>query len=66
MSECTIVPEGRTDPAEVYRKHNFKLKADIKGDLPIDSFKTQILSRIETNQVTVIEGPTGCGKLVIT
>ncbi|XP_066262393.1 probable ATP-dependent RNA helicase spindle-E [Euwallacea similis] len=58
----SIVPDGKSEPAEVYQKYNFKLKSGVKSELPIDSFKSQILSRIELNQVIVIEGPTGCGK----
>ncbi|XP_060520924.1 probable ATP-dependent RNA helicase spindle-E [Cylas formicarius] len=63
FSEVDSMFTGRKSlPAEVYRTYNFKLNTDIKKQLPIDSYKQQILSRIDLNQVIVIEGPTGCGK----
>ncbi|KAK3270362.1 hypothetical protein CYMTET_21238 [Cymbomonas tetramitiformis] len=33
-----------------------------RQNLPIFSFKQQVLDMIETNQVSVVEGETGCGK----
>ncbi|XP_030761090.1 probable ATP-dependent RNA helicase spindle-E [Sitophilus oryzae] len=58
----TIATEHTINRVDVYEKHNFRLKTDIKKDLPIDGYKSMILSRVEFSQVTVIEGPTGCGK----
>ncbi|KAH1007345.1 hypothetical protein HUJ04_004591 [Dendroctonus ponderosae] len=57
-----LSPQGKSDPAEVYQKHNFTVSSDMKPDLPIDSQRSQILSRIDLNQVIVIQGATGCGK----
>ncbi|KAL1512681.1 hypothetical protein ABEB36_002237 [Hypothenemus hampei] len=63
MSEVSsVVPEETFVSPSLYSRYNFNITTDIKRELPIDSFKSQILSRIEFNQVVVIEGPTGCGK----
>lgn len=37
-------------------------KVKYNPDLPITSFREKILSRIDANQVVVIQGSTGCGK----
>lgn len=39
-----------------------KEKVKYNPDLPITSYRQKILSRIDANQVVVIQGSTGCGK----
>ncbi|KAF7278535.1 hypothetical protein GWI33_008239 [Rhynchophorus ferrugineus] len=56
------IDNGPNHFKDLYSKYSFKLPSDNKTELPIDSFKSQIITQIELNQVTVIEGPTGCGK----
>ncbi|XP_050300294.1 probable ATP-dependent RNA helicase spindle-E [Anthonomus grandis grandis] len=58
----TVATDQTINVGDVYKKHNFSLNTDARKELPIDSYKSQILSRVEQNQVIVIEGPTGCGK----
>ena len=38
-----------------------KLKKD-QANLPISNFKEQIIDALESNQVVIIAGDTGCGK----
>lgn len=45
---------------QVYDKYDFDQKS--KNVLPILEHKKKIVSVIETNQVTIIQGSTGCGK----
>ncbi|PSN47186.1 putative ATP-dependent RNA helicase spindle-E [Blattella germanica] len=44
----------------VYKNYKFDHKP--ATSLPISSYRSKIVSIIETNQVTVIQGATGCGK----
>ncbi|XP_052744057.1 probable ATP-dependent RNA helicase spindle-E isoform X2 [Bicyclus anynana] len=46
---------------EVYSKYSFQRKEDT-GKLAIYNFHEEILKRIQTFPITIIEGPTGCGK----
>lgn len=51
-----LIPEGATD---VYKNYKFLHKY---AQLPILEARDEIVSTIESNQVTVIQGPTGSGK----
>ncbi|GFO22452.1 ATP-dependent RNA helicase dhx29 [Plakobranchus ocellatus] len=51
-----LIPEGATD---VYKNYKFLHKY---AKLPILDARDEIVSTIESNQVTVIQGPTGSGK----
>ncbi|KAJ4435831.1 hypothetical protein ANN_18450 [Periplaneta americana] len=44
----------------VYKNYSFSHHT--QNSLPINAYKQKIVSRVETNQVTVIQGVTGCGK----
>lgn len=45
---------------QIYKNYNFNYNC--QEDLPINSMKEKIVSMIESSQVVVIEGATGCGK----
>ncbi|XP_044735251.1 probable ATP-dependent RNA helicase spindle-E [Chrysoperla carnea] len=45
---------------QIYKNYNFNYNC--QEDLPINSMKEKIVSMVESNQVVVIEGATGCGK----
>ncbi|CAG9770070.1 unnamed protein product [Ceutorhynchus assimilis] len=57
-----MASEDRRASNEIYKKYNFLLNLDVRSELPIDSFRSRILTRIALNQVVVIQGDTGCGK----
>lgn len=42
--------------------NNFSFETDLNPRLPIEDYKNEIVSTIETNQVTIIQGETGSGK----
>lgn len=48
------------DLMKIYKTYNFAHRA--KENLTISSMESKIVSIVETNSVTVIQGPTGCGK----
>jgi HrpA-like RNA helicase len=52
------------DESQFVAMRNKYFKSDRKPPclLPIEAWKVRILECIETNQVTIIQGPTGCGK----
>ncbi|XP_059163764.1 ATP-dependent RNA helicase TDRD9-like isoform X2 [Physella acuta] len=50
------IPEGATD---VYNNYSFQQKY---VELPVLSSKEEIVATIESNQVTIVQGPTGSGK----
>ncbi|XP_014470956.1 PREDICTED: probable ATP-dependent RNA helicase spindle-E isoform X2 [Dinoponera quadriceps] len=63
--ECKAVTQEQKELynqnlAKSYRKCDFTYEP--KSNLSILSMKNTILSMIEANSVTVIQGPTGCGK----
>ncbi|XP_033096536.1 ATP-dependent RNA helicase TDRD9-like [Anneissia japonica] len=72
MSELESVTEGvsavslpgnalmESEATQVYK--NYKFEHEYNPNLPITQYQEAVISTIESNQVTVIEGPTGCGK----
>ncbi|CAH0550541.1 unnamed protein product [Brassicogethes aeneus] len=51
----------RQSVGEIYKAHNFTSKFT-KPELAIDSFKNEILKVLNTYNVLIIQGDTGCGK----
>ncbi|KAK2190456.1 hypothetical protein NP493_81g02000 [Ridgeia piscesae] len=59
---AVLPPAGMTEEeaVQVYNNYNFSHKYD--PELSITQYREEIVSTIESNQVTVIQGPTGSGK----
>lgn len=60
MAAYTYEPAPVCSRTDVFDHYDFKFNST--PSLPIDVYKQNILSTIEANQVTIIEGSTGSGK----
>ncbi|XP_054758320.2 ATP-dependent RNA helicase TDRD9-like isoform X1 [Lytechinus pictus] len=57
-----VLPDEKSAEEMVKAYDNYNFDHTYNEELPITKHKDQVLNTIESNQVTIIQGSTGCGK----
>ncbi|XP_011664855.1 ATP-dependent RNA helicase TDRD9 isoform X2 [Strongylocentrotus purpuratus] len=57
-----VLPDETSPEVAVQAYDNYNFDHTYNEELPITKHKDQVLNTIESNQVTIIQGSTGCGK----